>query len=134
MPARFLGDLRNQPHCKLPQSYFEGRDCWVDCREDDTLWISDEARIGWNNTFITQSHNSHPDKFGTLLGRKIIIESKAWITSHCILYNCRIGEGSIVAAGSVVRSQQIPAWSMVEGNPARVIKTWNRATEKWEKV
>jgi len=134
MPARFLGDFRNQPHCELPQEYFEQRDCWVDCRENDTLWISKEANIGYDNKFIVQSHDVRPGQFGTLVGRKIIIERHAFVTSHCILYNCRIGEGAIVAVGSVVRSQQIPAWTMVAGNPAKVIKIFNPLTNQWEKI
>lgn len=134
MSARFLGDFRNQPHCELPKEYFETRDCWVDCRETDTLWISKEANFGWDNVMVTQSHNVNPGMFGQLVGRKIIVERLAFVTSHCILYNCRLGEGAVVAVGSVVRSQQIPPWTMVAGNPAVPIKRFDALTGKWEKI
>ena len=39
-----------------------------------------------------------------------------------ILKGCTIGEGSIIGAGSVV-ANDIPAWTMAAGNPAKVIKT-----------
>jgi len=38
-----------------------------------------------------------------------------------VLYNCHVGEGAVVSVGSVVRSRDVPPWTMVEGNPARII-------------
>lgn len=134
MGARFLGTLDSQPHCFLDKSYFEQRDCWVDCREPDMLWIDRQANIGYNNVFVTQTHDVKPDQFGRLSGRKIIIEKKAFITSWCKLYNCRIGEGAVVAMGSVVRSMQVPPWTMVAGNPAKVVKIWDPLVKDWVKV
>jgi acetyltransferase-like isoleucine patch superfamily enzyme len=39
-----------------------------------------------------------------------------------ILSNITIGEGAIVGAGSVV-TRDVPAWSTVVGNPARVLRS-----------
>ena len=38
-----------------------------------------------------------------------------------ILKGVTIGEGAIVGAGSVV-TKDVPAWTVVAGNPARVVK------------
>lgn len=39
-----------------------------------------------------------------------------------ILKGVTIGEGAIVGAGSVV-TKDVPAWTVVAGNPAKVVKT-----------
>jgi acetyltransferase-like isoleucine patch superfamily enzyme len=52
----------------------------------------------------------------------IRICKNAWIGMNCtILKGVTIGEGAIVAAGSVV-TKDVPAWSVVAGNPAKVVK------------
>lgn len=50
------------------------------------------------------------------------ISDKVWIGFNVIiLKGVHIGEGAIIAAGSVV-TKDVPAWTLVGGNPARVIK------------
>ena len=54
--------------------------------------------------------------------RPIVIEDDVWIGAGCILLpGRRIGTGSIVGAGSVVVTD-VPPWTVVAGNPARVVK------------
>lgn len=42
--------------------------------------------------------------------------------NSCIIGNIKIGKGSIVGAGAVV-VKDVPPYSVVVGNPAKVIKT-----------
>lgn len=52
----------------------------------------------------------------------IIIEDDVWIGQNAIvLSGVRVGQGAVIAAGSVV-TKDIPPYSVVGGNPARVIK------------
>jgi acetyltransferase-like isoleucine patch superfamily enzyme len=53
----------------------------------------------------------------------ILIEEDAWIGfNSIILKGVTIGKGAIVAAGSVV-TKDVPSFTMVAGNPAKVIKS-----------
>lgn len=52
----------------------------------------------------------------------IKIDDDAWIGMNCIiLKGVTIGKGAIVGAGSVV-THDVPDWTVVAGNPAKIIK------------
>lgn len=53
--------------------------------------------------------------------RPVVIHDGVWIGRQCIVFpGVKIGEGSVISAGSVVRTH-IPPYSVVAGNPARVM-------------
>jgi acetyltransferase-like isoleucine patch superfamily enzyme len=53
--------------------------------------------------------------------RPVVIEDNVWVGSRTfILPGVHIGEGSVIAAGSVVR-RSVPPYSLVMGNPAKVV-------------
>ena len=54
--------------------------------------------------------------------KPIVIEDNVWIGEYAmILKGVTVGEGSIVAAHAVV-TKDVPPYSIVAGNPARVVK------------
>ena len=54
--------------------------------------------------------------------KRIIVEDKVWIGFNVIvLKGVTIGEGAVVGAGSVV-TKDVPPYTMVAGNPAKVVK------------
>lgn len=66
--------------------------------------------------------------------KEIVIEDESWIGANAVVTaGVRIGKHSVVAAGSVV-TKDVPPYSIVAGNPARVIKRYNQETKLWERV
>lgn len=57
--------------------------------------------------------------------RTIVIENDVWIGGHTIfLPGVHIGQGAIIGAGAVV-TKNVPAYAIVGGNPARIIRFRN---------
>ncbi|MBK9290629.1 MAG: acyltransferase [Bacteroidetes bacterium] len=65
--------------------------------------------------------------------KPILIEDEVWIGANSVITaGVTIGKHSVVAAGSVV-TKSVPPYSVVAGNPARVLKQYNPQTNQWEK-
>lgn len=61
--------------------------------------------------------------------RPVVIGDDVWVGQQCIIFpGTRIGDGSVISAGSVVRGK-IPPYSLVAGNPAKVLATLPRPVE-----
>jgi len=59
----------------------------------------------------------------------IVVEDDAWIgESAIVLKDVCVGEGSVVAAAAVVTAD-VPPFTVVAGNPARVVREIPRAVE-----
>jgi acetyltransferase-like isoleucine patch superfamily enzyme len=66
--------------------------------------------------------------------KEIVIEDGAWIgAASIIVAGVTVGKNAIVGAGSVVTSDVQP-FTVVVGNPAKIVKKYNFTTQKWEKV
>ena len=116
-----------------PLEYFSQRECVLDCRSPGAIEIEDGAHIGWFVRFICVSHNVGQNRFGELITRRVVVRKGAFVAAYATLYNCEIGEGSVVALGAVVRSMSVEPWTMVEGNPARPFRR-RRKDGTWEKI
>ena len=108
--------------------------------------IGDDVTIGWN--IYIYDHDSHSldyrfrkddierqredfyanrnfifsKDWSTVKSAPVKICNKVWIGFNAIiLKGVTIGEGAIVAAGAVV-TKDVPAWTVVAGNPATIVK------------
>lgn len=116
------------------KNIFIGDNCNIDW---NSVLYCDSARFIMKNnsgaavglTVVTGNHTPKPtDGYDfdnnnlNLEGKDIIVEEDVWIASNVtLLAGAHIGRGSIVGAGSVVRCCKVPPYSIVMGNPAKVI-------------
>lgn len=63
----------------------------------------------------------------------ILIEDDVWIGANAvILAGVTIGRHSVVAAGSIV-TRSVPPFTIVAGNPARIVKQYDETKKEWIK-
>jgi lipopolysaccharide O-acetyltransferase len=96
------------------------------------VFISDS-----NHGSYSGEAQSHPDQNPIerkLSNSPIEIEDNVWLGEFVsVLQGVTIGRGSIIGSMSVV-TKDIPPYCIAVGSPARVIKTYNFKTAKWESV
>lgn len=99
--------------------------------------IGNDVLISWGCTIV--DHNSHSVAWGNrkrdvinwkdkrktwtdIRIKPVVIKDKAWLGfNSTVLKGVTIGHGAIVGAGSVV-TKDVPEWTIVAGNPAKVIR------------
>ncbi|KAJ4328680.1 hypothetical protein N0V84_000871 [Fusarium piperis] len=105
------------------------------CTVIDTCTVSIGSRtlVGPNVSFFSGTHPLDPDlrdgTNGPELGRPVIIGEDCWIGgSAMILPGVTVGDGCTIGAGSVVTkaSEDVPAYHVVAGNPAKIIRKVER--------
>jgi len=97
-------------------------DSEIRCREH--ISIGNNVNIAYNVLIQDSDYHTMYDEQGR--GKPhtlpIVIEDDVWIGANAIiLKGVTLGKGSVVAAGAVV-TKSAPAYSLIGGNPARIIK------------
>lgn len=91
--------------------------CEIKCQS--SIKIGCECAIGWDVTIIDSDYHSIND---SLVSMPITIGNNVWIgCKSIILKGVTIGDGAVIAAGSVV-SKDVPPHTLVGGVPAKVLK------------
>lgn len=82
--------------------------------------IGDNVQIGPHVTIVTDNHDLN-DRY-VLKCRKVVIGNNVWIGAGVnIMPGVHIGENAVIAGGAVV-TKDVPANTVVGGNPAKVIR------------
>ena len=101
-----------------------GVDCWI----RGTVYIGRDVMMAPFVVIYARDHiHERTDipmmQQGMAEPAPVVIEDDVWIACRAIiLKGVRIGKGAIVAAGAVV-TKDVPPYTMVGGNPARVIRS-----------
>ena len=119
----YLKNVSIGEHCSI------GEKCFFNCSNAE-IHISNHCLIADEVLFITGNHKtnkigfyiSENIKLDNTYDKDIWIEEDVWIGSRAIiLKGVRIGTGAIIGAGSVV-TKDVKPFSVVAGNPAKIIK------------
>lgn len=125
--STFDGEVHFGDNCNFNGMYVQGEGC---------VYFGNNFHSGQQCMIITQNHNYDKGEAipydTTFEYKKVVIEDNVWFGNRVIVINnVTIGEGAIIAAGSVI-CKDVPKYAIVGGNPAKVIKY--RDVEHYEKL
>jgi maltose O-acetyltransferase len=106
----------------IGNNVFVNYDCFFD--NLSTITIDDNVSVGMRVLFCTSTHEvcKTEKRAGKTYGKDISVGKGSWIGANVtILPGVKIGEGCIIASGSIVNSDCEPN-SMYAGVPARKVK------------
>lgn len=117
--------IRSNVNITFPWRLEVGDDVWLG---EEVLILSLAPVVIESNVCISQraflctgSHDFRAPNFD-LITKPITVRSGSWVAAQAFIApSVEIGEGSMVAAGSVV-SENVPPKCLVRGNPAVVVK------------
>jgi acetyltransferase-like isoleucine patch superfamily enzyme len=98
------------------------------------ITVGEHAFFGHNCSVLTGTHDF--TKFGAerqvavpKSGRDVVIEEGVWVSSNAVVVApCRIGAHAVVGVGALVL-RDVEPYTVVAGNPARVLRTIPRPGE-----
>lgn len=112
---------------------------WCDFGCSHRIEIKENCTLG-PFVHITDRNHAYQDvnvpikDQGDFSGGPVTINEDCWIGFGTqIMSGVTIGKHCVIGAGAIV-THDIPPFSVVVGNPAKVIKRYNFETKEWEKI
>jgi acetyltransferase-like isoleucine patch superfamily enzyme len=101
-----------------------------------SIILRDYCLTAMNCAFIGSSHR-YDDPMSAYMTTGVTLDADIYVGANCffgygsqVIGNVRIGHGCVIGAGTLIRSD-IPPFSLVVGNPARVIKRFDFSSKQW---
>ncbi len=117
-----FGTRLNQRGIELGHRVYVGSNCCIGlCRIEDDVMLGSNVDVisGKKQHYFGSLHTPMREQGGEL--EKITISEDSWLGNSSVVM-ANIGRKSIVAAGSVV-TKDVPPFSIVGGNPAKILKS-----------
>lgn len=125
---------RYDPRLTIGERCLFARQVWISCVGEIT--IGDEVLVG-DNVLITDTHHEYEDPDTSIMRqpmappRPVRIGDGAILNTGCVITaGVTVGERAFVAANAVVTADVAPN-TVVVGNPARPIRTYDREQGRW---
>lgn len=105
----------------------------------DVVEIGADTILASNILITSENHGMNPEHELPYHQQKlnpapVHIGTGCWVGEKAIILpGVTIGDRAIIAAGAIV-SKDVPPYSIVGGNPARVIKKYDFASHTWKAV
>lgn len=119
----------------IKNNYYIGY--YFSCLNASTIEIGNNVLIASNVLITSIKHGINPELNVPYMDQDIesspvIIGDNCWIGEKVIILpGVTIGEGCVIGGGTVV-THDIPSFSIVVGNPGKVIKQYNFSSHCWE--
>lgn len=124
------------PHLKIGNNVLIGKGCRIGC--DNSIVIGDNVLFA-PNVHISDRNHSYSDinipisKQPVSTHGPVIIKEETWLGYGCqIMSGVTIGKHCVIAAGAIV-VKDVPDYCIVGGNPARILKRYDKETGIWVK-
>ena len=134
--ARF--EIHDQGKLEVGEDVSIGQNFHVVSGGNETLKIGNHVTIS-GNVFISNMNHSY-ERIDVHSYEQEHVAKETYIGDYCfigygavILPGSKLGKNVIVGANSVVHGE-VPDYSVVAGNPARVIKRYNMEKKAWERI
>ena len=91
------------------------------------------------NCFISGQSHHYEDVSKNFLRQgvhtsQVVIGKNVWIGANSIILpGVKIGDNSVIGAGSTI-TEDVPAYSVVAGNPSKIIKQYDSKSKQWKRV
>lgn len=117
--------LRPRVNVHMPWKLEIGDHCWIgegcEFLNLEPIVLHDHVAIA-HRVYLATGNHDFTDHTMPFRNAPIIIEQGTWVASCAFIGpGVTIGQHSVVTAGSVV-TKSVPPWSVVQGNPAQVVK------------